>query len=104
VARVGDGASDAAFLGMATRNSEISAISPDEPKPGPSEPVKVPNDDPGREPDPKAPPQEVPQRRDPPPREPARRDPPTEPPDVHDPQPHRIDDPPSPGAPPEIIA
>jgi hypothetical protein len=33
-----------------------------------------------------------------------RRDPPTEPPDVHDPKPMKIDDPPEPGAPPEIIA
>ena len=88
--------------------TEPSAINPGEPKPGPSEPVKVPDGDPGREPDPEQPPQEVPQevpiRRDPEPREPARRDPPTEPPDVHDPQPHRIDDPPATGAPPEIIA
>jgi len=89
------------WTGMA---SEISAISPEEPKPGPAEPVKVPDGDPGREPDPGRTPQEVPERRDPEPREPARRDPPTEPPDVHDPRPHRIDDPPAPGAPPEIIA
>lgn len=85
-------------------SAESVAVTPEEPKPGPQEPVRVPQRDPGREePDHKEPPQEVPQRRDPGPREPARRDPPTEPPDVHDPQPHRIDDPPQPGAPPEII-
>lgn len=79
-------------------------VNPEEPKPGPTEPVRTPEGDPGREPDPKQPPREVPPQKDPPPREPARRDPPTEPPDVHDPAPHRIDDPPAPGAPPEIIA
>jgi hypothetical protein len=75
-----------------------------DPMPGPAEPVRTPEGEPGREPDPKEPPGEIPPQQDPPPREPARRDPPTEPPDVHDPEPHRIDDPPAPGAPPEIIA
>jgi len=78
---------------------------PEDPKPTPPDPVRVPQHDPGREdPElpPKQPPREVPQRKDPA-REPARRDPPTEPPDPRDPTPHRIQDPPEPGAPPEII-
>jgi hypothetical protein len=53
---------------------------------------------------PKQPPREVPDRKPPPEREPVRRDPPVEPPDPRDPTPTKIDDPPKPGAPPEIIA
>ena len=70
------------------------------------EPPRTPPD---RKRDPHAPdepdvPEEIPPAREPPDRTPARRDPPTEPPDPEDPKPHKIDDPPAPGAPPEIIA
>ena len=63
------------------------------PDPPPKSPVPKPDNDP-----------EIPPAQDPPPHEPPQHDPPTEPPDVHDPEPHKIDDPPAPGAPPEIIA
>ena len=83
----------------------LMTISPEEPKPMPPDPVKRPDPSPD-EPElpPKQPPQEVPDKKPPPEREPVRRDPPTEPPDPRDPTPHKIDDPPNPGAPPEIIA
>jgi hypothetical protein len=88
-------------------SAAISPTGPEEPKESPPNPVEVPQHDPGREdPElpPKQPPREIPEPKEPGPREPARRDPPTEPPDPHDPRRHRIDDPPEPGAPPEIIA
>jgi hypothetical protein len=67
------------------------SVTPEPPR-KPTEPVKPENDP------------EIPPETDPPPREPPQRDPPSEPPDVHDPEPHKINDPPAPGAPPEIIA
>jgi len=79
-------------------------ISPEGPKETPPEPVHP--DELPDEPElpPKQPPREVPERKEPPEREPVRHDPPTEPPDPRDPRPHKIDEPPEPGAPPEIIA
>jgi hypothetical protein len=81
-------------------------VTPEEPKPGPPGPVRDPDRGPESDPElpPKQPPREIPPKKDPPPREPARRDPPVHPPDPRDPTPRRIDDPPAPGAPPEIIA
>ena len=77
-------------------------VNPEDPDETPPEPLRDPDQDEPEFPN-KQPPLEVPERKAPPEREPVRRDPPTEPPDPRDPKPHKINEPPEPGAPPVII-